>query len=122
LIVDQVVTSIFIKILECLIIKTLFKEMKMFLRCKVGDLAVIVKSAAGNEGKIVRVVKFVGQAPSNHVPYNDMWEIDRKLPTNKGNLIDQISDSMLRPIQDSDLDDEALDWAGHPTKELEYVK
>lgn len=35
----------------------------MNLRCRQGDLALVIKSAAGNEGAIVRVGKFLGESP-----------------------------------------------------------
>ena len=72
------------------------------LRCWPEALAVIVHSVAGNEGKVVRCVRFVGDpwprgADGEHI---DCWEVDRDLP-GVGGWIERdrfISDSRLRPI------------------------
>lgn len=44
------------------------------MNCKEGDLAMIVKSKAGNEGKIVRCIQYVG-AVDGVLP-KDCWLID----------------------------------------------
>lgn len=58
------------------------------MRCKVGDLALVVRSFAGNEGKVVTCVKYVGRNPgimewngeklflSSEV---DWWQVDRNM-------------------------------------------
>jgi hypothetical protein len=50
------------------------------MNCKPGDLAIIVKSLAGNEGKIVRCVRLRGMKPCSTpdglVTPVLSWEID----------------------------------------------
>lgn len=92
----------------------------MKLNCKQGDLAIIVRSACGNEGKIVRCVEFCGVVVG--VPSVDgrwhrfrggprpVWKIDR--PINFGNAVSIVqitycSDDKLRPLR-GDLDDETI--------------
>lgn len=84
------------------------------MRCKQGDLAIIVKSYAGNEGKIVRCVKFIGDRSKVYPDgltriEKNCWEIDTHLNTiNKGSLSVEVGDNRLRPIRDSDKQDEML--------------
>jgi hypothetical protein len=91
------------------------------MNCRPGDLAVMVRSDAGNEGAVVEVVSFVG-------PYqfecgkcvNDAWlckvppsmERHRGRSSLPGHL--HISDSKLRPLRDSDGQDESLSWKEVP--------
>lgn len=92
----------------------------MTLNCKQGDLAIIVKSTCGNEGKIVRCLELLHTA---HVPdtngrlhkhadgVHPMWRIDR--PITFANIFDSTqimycSDSVLRPLR-GDLDDETIE-------------
>ena len=81
------------------------------MNCKPGDLAVIVRSIAGNEGRIVRCLEFVG--PGDDQKLCDCWLLDQQIP---GTLrpIRVISDSKLRPIRDNNGEDETLTWAGKP--------
>jgi len=67
------------------------------MNCKQGDLALIIISKAGNEGKMVTCVKFVGDTPINS-ECHDCWEIDRILITNDGRLTNLYSDAWLLPI------------------------
>ena len=87
----------------------------MKLNCKTGDLAIVVESDLGNEGKIVQCIKFIGdiaQRDSNgNIETVPMWEVDRDLDGEGGN---EIADYQLRPIRDSDGEDETLTWAGKP--------
>jgi len=92
----------------------------MKLNCKQGDLAIIVKSGCGNEGKIVRCVEFsgvlIGVRASDGKWYRwrggprAVWKIDRSI--NFGNSVDIVqieycSDEKLRPLR-GDLDDETI--------------
>lgn len=58
------------------------------MRCKKGDLALIIKSMAGNEGKVVTCLEYIGHNPGiftfegrdiNLSCGGDWWRIDRKL-------------------------------------------
>ena len=79
------------------------------MNCRPGDLAVIVRSAPAFEryvGKIVVVVK-------RSEIWNDCWVTDPRLFHFDGFPID-FTDSSLRPIRDSDGEDEMLRIAGKP--------
>lgn len=80
------------------------------MNCKPGDLAVIVRSAAGNEGRIVQCLDFVGVGDGY---YDDSWLIDREI-AGTFEPLRFISDSKLRPLRDNDGEDETLTWAGKP--------
>lgn len=89
----------------------------MKLNCRQGDLAIIVKSYAGNEGKIVRCLSpwnggFI--MPNGDVIFADGWVIDLLLPVRHGIYARRIQDSQLRPLRDSDGEDEMLRIAGKP--------
>lgn len=86
------------------------------MNCKKGDLAIVVRSVAGNEGKIVRCVEFLGDSLFVGGKTYAAWSIDRKLPGILGGMIDRAPDAWLRPIRDNDQEDETLTWAGKPEK------
>lgn len=73
------------------------------MRCRVGDMALIVESCAGNEGKIVQCLEMVGQqgcmGPDGQVEEGAVWRIDQMLPSWSGILDDYILDSQLRPLR-----------------------
>ena len=94
----------------------------MKLNCKQGDLAIIVSSTCGNEGKIVRCLELLHTA---HVPDTEgkrhrfaggaryVWRIDGAI--NFGNCFDVVqvtycSDDRLRPLR-GDLSDEETETA-----------
>lgn len=85
------------------------------MNCKPGDLAIIVQSKAGNEGKVVRIVKFVGQI--HGWAGNDRWEIDQEIPSWPDGSSNTAQDKNLRPLRDDEGDDETLQWAPVPVKE-----
>lgn len=96
------------------------------MNCKPGDLAIIIASSAGNEGKIVRCVRLLKAndywfKPSGQRYADATWEIDRLLPDYAGHLGNTIGDSQLRPIRDpsEDAKDETLEWLPVPSKKLE---
>ena len=66
------------------------------MNCKKGDMAVIIKSVAGNTGKVVTCLKQVGRLEG--WSEKDYWIIDREIPTNLGRTNHYISDSYLMPI------------------------
>ena len=80
------------------------------MNCKQGDLAIVVKSFAGNEGAIVRVVSYY----ATH-RLGPAWVIDRALPSNRRGFDTKVAlDTQLRPIRGDEGDDETLAWAGKP--------
>ena len=79
----------------------------MTLNCKVGDLAIVVRSAAGNEGKIVRCVRlgnngFFLSRNNGVVDHGPSWVIDGALVGWRGDLVSKVPDSFLRPIRPLD--------------------
>ena len=88
------------------------------MNCKQGDLAVIVRSSAGNEYKIVRCLRFIPRllqlGRNGRVMETPCWEIDTPLRGFLGTIDCFISDSQLRPLRDSDGEDEMLRLAGRP--------
>lgn len=78
------------------------------MNCKPGDLAIIVRSCAGHEGKIVRIVRWVGKVRG--WVGDDRWETDTQLRGERGGLTRSMRDSALRPIRDpgDDAKDEML--------------
>jgi len=76
------------------------------MNCKEGDLAIIVNSQAGNEGKIVQCIKYIGTYKDYYG--NDRWKINTPILNSIGKLSYTVRDSQLRPIRDSDKEDEML--------------
>ena len=87
------------------------------LNCWPGCNAIFVKSFAGNEGKIVRCVEFLGEVKFKRVGKLFAWRIDRNLPNAAGGVSDIAMDSALRPLRDAEGQDEMLRIAGIPNKE-----
>lgn len=81
------------------------------MNCKQGDMAIIVRSAAGHEGKIVTCLEYMGRklgiGPGQKVVEHDIWRIDRKLPSWQGEATDLFPDEFLKPIRDPG--DDAVD-------------
>jgi hypothetical protein len=93
------------------------------MNCKQGDVAIIVSASQGRAeyiGKILTCIRFVGigrYAATSR--FNDFWATD--LPQPFGVNV-HVSDSILRPLRDSDKQDEMLRITGLPkTKEKEKV-
>ena len=82
------------------------------MNCKQGDLAIVVKSRAGNEGKILKCIKFVGRVPG--WCGEDRWEVDVRLRSRLGGVCITFRDAWLRPIRPSDEPDETLSWKEVP--------
>ena len=81
------------------------------MNCKQGDLAVILRSAAGNEGKIVRCVRsFIGSGEWGRGP---RWVTDPPVPGTQRKCAYPL-DAVMRPIRDSDGEDEILRLVGLP--------
>ena len=91
------------------------------MNCKQGDLAVIVRSGHGHEGKIVRCLDmYVGYSTYYgkrlHSPSESIvWLLDATL--HKGDQANNLAnDCNLRPIRDQDGQDETLIYAGFPSE------
>lgn len=95
------------------------------MNCKPGDLAIVVRSYAGNEGKIVRCLKLAPGITRALLPNGDfevgaIWEIDRPLKSWAGCSDKFAPDSSLRPIRDpgDDAVDETLLRLPSPRQEV----
>ena len=83
----------------------------MRLNCKQDDLAVVVRSAAGNEGRIVRCVKLTSGI--GLLGYGPRWFTEPALLGVYGKPVPPL-DACLRPLRDSEGEDEMLRIAGLP--------
>ncbi len=89
------------------------------LNCKQGDLAIITRSTCGNEGRIVRCVRFLGIVPG--FMSQDRWEVDVKLPKRTGGTANHHPDAWLKPLRLSDDADEMIRIVGKPVDRLSNV-
>lgn len=93
------------------------------MRCKVGDLAMVVKSIGGrNLGKIVRCVRWDGQKwfsnPDGSRVLDHSWFMGESLTAWDGTQVAVVADENLKPIRDEDGEDEMLRIAGKPKRDL----
>lgn len=103
------------------------------MNCKPGDLAYVVFSrsyadalnAAGIKSrtvgrmKIVRVVRYFAdrvRAMGTSLDVHNIWIIDPPIESHLGGMTEYCPDEILRPIRDSDGEDEMLRIAGRPNE------
>lgn len=83
------------------------------MHCKPGDLAIIVKSWADNEGKIVQCImlsdKHNAISPDGIIQ-DAVWITDRQLMSYDGTTDCLVADNQLRPLREAP-EDEVLDTA-----------
>jgi hypothetical protein len=98
----------------------------MKLNCKPGDLAVVVRSACGNEGKIVGCIRLATEAEiaqwDHDASEGPVWLLNVDLPRSAegwgvGWYAPLAKDRNLRPIRPNDGKDETLTWKDVPTTE-----
>lgn len=96
------------------------------MNCKPGDLAIFVKSSAGNVGAIVEVIRPLGYSPVfDGATWSDgrfCWlvrSIGAPLKSRLGPVYVEspAPDDYLRPIRDTDGEDEMLRIVGKPVGE-----
>lgn len=108
----------------------------MKLNCKPGDLAIVVRSEYGNVGKIVRVIKpSLGNAAAQGTEFREhdgqpwlksnndyLWFIECESGIRASNkktyTLAPGRDISLRPLRNSEGEDEMLRVAGKPNKEI----
>lgn len=76
------------------------------MNCKEGDLAIVVRSIAGNEGKFVTCQRIASDdelKSTRFLALGPVWVIDRALPTNMNSMLALANDCFLRPIRPGDL-------------------
>ena len=92
------------------------------LYCKQGDLAVIVRSAGDNGGKIVRCVSLLPalpfRKPDGTIISGPAWVVDPHVVGWDGDRLPGVRDVLLRPLRDSDGEDEMLQLVGRPEDSL----
>ena len=92
------------------------------MNCKHGDLAVIVRSVARNEGKIVRCLRLhssedfdlYGGYIRSGGPRGVRWVIEGCVFSLEGSRLFTVADAQLRPLRDNDGQDEMLMLVGLP--------
>ena len=91
----------------------------MKLNCKHGDLAVMVGGQGPannpNRGKFVTVGKFLGFVEGWQG--SDRWEVDADMIGTRGTIHRHAQDCYLRPIRNSNGEDEMLRLVGRPVGE-----
>lgn len=76
------------------------------MNCKKGEMAIIVKSMAGNEGKIVTCLEFDPDKLFVNGNTAPAWRVDRYLQGAWGRTTCWVCDEFLRPIRPGDMEDE----------------
>lgn len=76
----------------------------------------MVRSMAGNEGKIVTCVSI--EYNPYTIEFGTVWIIDRFLPNILGGKSRWVPDAWLRPIRDNPGQDETLEWKEVPENEM----
>lgn len=87
------------------------------MNCKQGDLAVIVRSSCGNEGKVVHCIRLFTNTfslPDGALVSGPTWEVDPPVRGWNGLLIPGVRDALLRPLRDGEGEDEMLRLVGLP--------
>ena len=90
------------------------------MNCKPGDLAVLIRSRAGNEGKIVRCVRLATSVEVMREnlsrAFGPIWLLDGPIIHTDGRAKPYAKDAWLRPIrpQPDDAQDETLTWVSVP--------
>lgn len=91
------------------------------MNCKQGDIAIIVRSAAGNEGKVVTCLELIIDPPE--CTPGAYWVTDASLlfvytDDNSPAPPKCLSrDDCMKPLRDDPVKDETLSWEPVPTKE-----
>ena len=95
------------------------------MNCKPGDLAIVIRASADSavpKYSIVRCVEFYsglaeieGQAKLEHI---SAWLVEYRGQEQEGGYSFNVKDENLHPIRDNDGEDETLQWAPVPVKEI----
>ena len=84
------------------------------MNCKEGDLAVVVRSWAKNEGKIVTCIRLTPYQEHDLKDPGFVWEVDAILRGADGLGSNFIHDDQLRPLRNNPGADETLSWKDVP--------
>jgi hypothetical protein len=96
------------------------------MNCKPGDLAVFVRSEAGNEGLVVRCIRLATEAEMRQARrHTDLpvWHINRPVVDAYGDALSFAQDRNLRPIRPDGITTEEVKelFSPSPAKESEKV-
>ena len=80
------------------------------MNCVKGDLAVVIRSKCNNEGKIVHCVKYLGERQLVSIKRSNSNVVEPPLKGVFGNYGHNFPDRDLKPLRDSDEEDETLSW------------
>ena len=87
------------------------------MNCKQGDLAMIVRSCAGNEGRVLKCLRLATarECKADSVVWSGpVWFTDADIPDTFGETTHLYPDNRLRPLRNSDGEDEILRLVGLP--------
>lgn len=90
------------------------------MNCRPGDLAVVVRSRAGNDGRIVTCVRLATESELELVLFRPglgpVWVIEERLRYSIGGYVNLAPDAWLKPLRDPGPDavDETLEWREVP--------
>lgn len=92
----------------------------MTLRCKQGDLAVMVRSMAGNNGKVFKCIRLATTAEMagegfDFKRYGPMWFTDARFNCSWGHTTNLCFDFQIRPLRNDPGQDETLTWKDVPS-------
>ncbi len=91
------------------------------MNCKQGDLAIVVRSEAGNQGCILTCIRLASTQEKQRLDYqttHEMWVTDRLLKSTRGPPDALMFDEYLRPLRGDDGEDEMLCLTGKPADSL----
>ena len=91
------------------------------LNCKQGDVALILRSLAGNEGRVVQCLRLATTAEvrKDKMPWRgSVWVTDTLFRVTYGRPTCLYQDAWMRPLRDSDGEDEMLRLVGKPADSL----
>ena len=102
------------------------------MRCNPNDVVVVVRSKAGNLGRIGTVLRWAetgtvqyGHNKHGRTLFNGQagWVVQGTFSTTQGETVSPgvFPDEWLRPLRDSEGDDETITWAGKP-EQLETIE
>lgn len=88
------------------------------MNCRKGDIAIAIYSEAGNEGKIMQCLEYIGSLPGQ--AHNDLWLVDAPMhyvrPSGDEGDDCYFPDSYLKPLRGGDGVDEMVRIAGRPER------
>ncbi|MDP2073339.1 hypothetical protein [Hydrogenophaga sp.] len=90
------------------------------MNCTLGDFAILTVSRAGNAGRVVRCVRFVGNkiwigSPGEIRSIQETWEIAPPLMGSDGSTCTEVQDRHLRPVSGEPIDTVAAEGAAMTT-------